>query len=136
MESYQAGMMDALANPARATKLMDELEGVLRKSIQRADERLDDAEHPPGLHHIASILRESHNAFLDHRDGRKGAEVNIDARQQSVRLSPVELREALAELRAARDAEEAAVHADDPATLGLPSGEWRTDRSDGDWGTS
>ena len=58
------------------------------------------------LQHLAIALGITTDKALDILVGRKGMEINVDARQQSVRLSGDELKDALAELRMAREADD------------------------------
>ncbi len=67
----------------------------------------DEPLKPQGLREVAVVSGIASDKAQDLLLGRKGTEVNVDVRQQSVRLTGDELKAALAELRAQRGLDEA-----------------------------
>ena len=85
----------ALSHTARVEPLAAIAEATTRRTFRLINVRLDDCEpgspipyhEQPRLDSIARAMDYAHTAHLDYRDGRKGAEIHVDAR--SVMLAPL-----------------------------------------------
>lgn len=99
LDAVTAGVALARSDPARASSLLDRWERLQHKTIDSAEAALDDTEHPPRLHDLAAIGRVAHDAFFDHKYGRKGMQVNVavDARRIELAAMTDEELNALAE---------------------------------------
>jgi transposase-like protein len=97
MAAVNAGIALALFNPAHAKALQERWERLQHLTIDHAEAALTDTEHPPRLHDLAAIGRVAHDAFFDHKHGRKGMQIDVDAR--TVVINPL-TKLSLDELRA------------------------------------
>ena len=79
------GVALAQVSPERAREPTEWYRGAAQLAVERVHELLPETTR---LHDVAYAAKAMSDAFLDHRDGRKGTEVHVDAR--SVHLPALE----------------------------------------------
>ena len=91
--AHADGRKVAANAPDRVRDIALAWQDVERRAIKAINRGLEDALDPdlpfkerPRLHDISYAARVATDSHLDHRDGRKGAEIRVDARQQSLAL--------------------------------------------------
>ena len=103
--------LTAVSHTARVEPIVTIAEAATRRGLRNINRGFDQYEDDtlpirdrPRLRDIAYATDIAHTAHLDYRDGRKGAEIHVDARTQTLALPPgatvADLRALLAESEA------------------------------------